>query len=135
MKCFYSDNYSFPLPEGHPFPMHKYEDAARHLVASNVIAAARQDGIGCNLAVALRAFKPDLAIYLDGVDVHEDDRFGQMKLTSAEMRERDLYTMTLLRSQNLPVATVFGGGYNKDRALTPLLHCQTVRLAAGLAGP
>ncbi|MBU6453145.1 MAG: histone deacetylase [Cyanobacteria bacterium REEB67] len=300
MKCFYSDNYSFPLPEGHPFPMHKYEDAAKHLVASNVIAAsdlidaglaeeadilrvhtpaylsaikngtlppqetrrmgfpwserlyvraraavagtiaaitaARQDGIGCNLAggthhafpdrgegycvlndvaiairklqadepdirviivdldahqgngtnfilkedtqvycysmhvganypsrkfegdedialdrfvkgeeylgrlkstlpATLQAFKPDLAIYLGGVDVHEDDRFGQMKLSTGDMHERDRYTMSLLRSQNLPLATVFGGGYNKDRALTPLLHCQTVSLAAGLAGP
>lgn len=295
VKCFYSDNYSFPLPEGHPFPMHKYADAAENLVARKVIAdselidpglaqeedilrvhtpeylsaikngslppqetrrmgfpwserlyvraraavagtiaaieAACEDGIGCNLAdgthhafpdrgegycvlndvaiairklqardkdirviivdldahqgngtnfilkqdpnifcysihvganypsrkfegdqdieldrwvtgddylrrlketlpIAVERFKPDLAIYLGGVDVHEDDRFGQMKLTTKDMRERDLFTMSLLRRQSLPLATVFGGGYNKDRELTPLLHCQTVGLAA-----
>jgi len=296
MKCFYSENYTFPLPVGHPFPMHKYSAAANYLIDKQIIApsdlidpglaldqdillvhtaeylralstgdfepqvlrkigfpwspalltrsraavagtmaaveSALSDGIGCNLAggthhafpdrgegycvlndiaIAIRAlsdsdkvkvlivdldahqgngtnyifqnnpavycysihvganypsrkcagdmdlalerwvsgveylqqlkntlpntvnqFKPDLAFYLAGVDVHEDDRFGQMKLTTADMEERDLFTIGLLKEKRIPLVTVFGGGYNKNRELTPWLHCQTVVAAARL---
>lgn len=31
MRCFYSPEYFFPLPEGHPFPMRKFPEARTHL--------------------------------------------------------------------------------------------------------
>ncbi len=31
MRCFYSPEYFFPLPEGHPFPMRKFPEAHAHL--------------------------------------------------------------------------------------------------------
>ena len=82
------------------------------------------------LSAALARFEPDLAIYVGGVDVHVNDRFGQMGLTEDDMYKRDIHTLTFLRSQGLPVATVFGGGYNRDKAMTAILHCQTLRIAA-----
>lgn len=41
MKCFYSDVFVLPLPEGHRFPMSKYERLRRRLLDEGVIAPER----------------------------------------------------------------------------------------------
>jgi acetoin utilization deacetylase AcuC-like enzyme len=81
------------------------------------------------LPTAVHSFEPDLAFYIAGVDVHEDDRFGQMKLTTADMAERDRWTINLLRDAAIPTVVLYGGGYNKVDGMTTELHCQTVRIA------
>lgn len=37
VRCFYSPDYFFPLPAGHPFPMRKFPDAHRQLVDDGVV--------------------------------------------------------------------------------------------------
>ncbi len=37
MRCFYSPGYHLDLPDGHPFPMRKFRDAHRMLLAGNVL--------------------------------------------------------------------------------------------------
>src|SRR5687768_834200 len=79
---------------------------------------------------AIERFEPDVVFYIAGVDVHEDDRFGQMMLTTDQMRERDEWTIDLCRDWDVPVVVLYGGGYNKAEGMTTELHCQTVRVAA-----
>jgi acetoin utilization deacetylase AcuC-like enzyme len=79
---------------------------------------------------AVEAFEPDLAFYIAGVDVHVDDRFGQMCLSTADMAQRDRWTIELLRGWGIPTVVVYGGGYNKTPGMTAKLHVQTVRIAA-----
>ncbi len=38
MRCYYSPGYHLELPEGHPFPMGKFRDAHRLLLAGKVLA-------------------------------------------------------------------------------------------------
>ncbi|HEY8901208.1 MAG TPA: histone deacetylase [Chthoniobacterales bacterium] len=40
MRCFYSPDYHFPLPDGHPFPMRKFPEAHRLLLDSGHLDAA-----------------------------------------------------------------------------------------------
>ena len=82
------------------------------------------------LPAAVERFEPDLAFYIGGADCHEDDRFGQMKLTTAEMRARDERAIGLCRGWGIPAVALYGGGYNKVEGMTAELHCQTVRVAA-----
>ncbi len=84
------------------------------------------------LPAAVEKFEPDLAFYIGGADCHADDRFGQMKLTTAEMRARDERAIGLCRGWGIPTVVLYGGGYNKVAGMTAELHCQTVRVAASL---
>ena len=82
------------------------------------------------LPVAVERFEPDVVFYIAGVDVHADDRFGQMRLSTADTRERDAWTIGLCRDWSIPTVVLYGGGYNKAEGMTTELHCQTVRVAA-----
>jgi acetoin utilization deacetylase AcuC-like enzyme len=79
-------------------------------------------------------FEPDLVFYNAGVDVHVDDRFGQMRLRTADMARRDRYAIDLCRDGAIPTVVVYGGGYNKVPGMTGELHVQTVRIAAERLG-
>jgi len=79
---------------------------------------------------ALGEFEPDLVFYIAGADVHEDDQFGQMKLSTADMRERDRYTIDLCRDARVPTTVVYGGGYNRTPDMTAWLHVQTIDVAS-----
>ena len=84
------------------------------------------------LPQAMERFEPDLVFYNAGVDVHEDDRFGQMKLSTADMRQRDEFTLKLCHRWHVPTTIVYGGGYNRTEGFTAQLHVQTIRVAAEL---
>ena len=85
------------------------------------------------LPAAVEAFEPDVVFYIAGADCHADDRFGQMRLTTAEMRIRDERAIGLCRGWSIPTVVLYGGGYNKVAGMTTELHCQTVRVAASFA--
>jgi acetoin utilization deacetylase AcuC-like enzyme len=82
------------------------------------------------LPQVIERFEPDIVFYIAGVDVHADDRFGQMCLSTQDMRRRDEWTIALCRDWHIPTVVLYGGGYNKVEGMTTELHCQTVRTAA-----
>jgi len=82
------------------------------------------------LPTAMENFEPDIVFYNAGVDVHADDRFGQMALSTEDMARRDHYAIDLCRKWSIPTAVVYGGGYHKTLGMTATLHVQTVRIAA-----
>ena len=82
------------------------------------------------LPPAMESFEPDLVFYNAGVDAHVDDRFGQMRLSTEQMRERDAFTIGLSRKMGVPTVVVYGGGYNRTAGATAELHVQTVEEAA-----
>lgn len=82
------------------------------------------------LPAAVEAFEPDIVFYVAGVDVHRDDRFGQMMLSTAEVAARDRWTIDLLRDWGIPTVVVYGGGYHRVAGMTAVLHVQTVHVTA-----
>ncbi len=87
-----------------------------------------------SLPGAVERFKPDLAIWLSGADPHQNDRFGQMQLTLRDMGERDEYVLSLFVPRGIPVAVLYGGGYNRELSNTARLHRNTVAAAAQAGG-
>nr|WP_233218555.1 histone deacetylase [Deinococcus arcticus] len=75
---------------------------------------------------ALDAFRPDLLLYLAGVDVLAGDRFGRFALTLAGVRERNRAVLRWARAADIPVVTMMAGGYNRDHALTVQAHASVV---------
>jgi acetoin utilization deacetylase AcuC-like enzyme len=84
------------------------------------------------LAPALDDFRPELVYWIAGADPHENDRFGQLRLTDAAMRMRDEQVIRSVLSREIPLVVLYGGGYNRNRIHTARLHANTVLLAAAL---
>ncbi|MEK7953182.1 histone deacetylase family protein [Luteolibacter soli] len=90
------------------------------------------------LAAALDTFAPDLVIWIAGADNHRNDRFGQMHLSVKDMQRRDEVLLRAFIRNRVPVAVLYGGGYNREPEFTAKIHRNTVatakRIAAELRG-
>lgn len=81
------------------------------------------------LPSAIQAFKPDLIVYDAGADPYIKDQLGNLRLTKKDLKERDLYVLTLVRHSNIPVAIVLGGGYALGTEDVVDIHIGTVKTA------
>jgi acetoin utilization deacetylase AcuC-like enzyme len=86
-----------------------------------------------SLAGALDAFAPDLVIWISGADNHRNDRFGQMHLSLKDIQRRDETLLGAFIRNRIPVAVLYGGGYNRQQEFTAKLHRNTVATAKKLA--
>ena len=75
---------------------------------------------------ALEAFRPDLLIYLAGVDVLAGDRFGRFALSLNGVRERNRTLLSWAKTAGVPLVSLAAGGYNHDHALTTEAHSSVV---------
>ena len=85
------------------------------------------------LAGALDAFAPDLVIWISGVDNHRNDRVGQMYLSLKDIQRRDEVLLGAFIKNRIPVAVLYGGGYNRQPEFTAKLHRNTIATAKKLA--
>lgn len=73
--------------------------------------------------------RPDLVLYDAGVDPHEKDELGRLNLTDQGLFDRDIYVINTCYKQGIPVATVIGGGYQRDLNVLSLRHTIVHRAA------
>ncbi|MES2997372.1 MAG: histone deacetylase [Verrucomicrobiota bacterium] len=85
-----------------------------------------------SLADALEKFSPDLVIWVSGADNHRNDRFGQMHLSLKDIQRRDEILLGAFLRNRIPVAVLYGGGYNREPLFTAKLHRNTVATAKKL---
>ncbi len=85
------------------------------------------------LAAALDTFAPDLVIWISGADNHANDRFGQMRLSLKDIQRRDEVLLSAFIRNRIPVAVLYGGGYNREPQFTAKLHRNTIATAKKLA--
>ena len=85
--------------------------------------------VGGLLPDLISEVRPDLVFYNAGVDPHRQDRLGRLCLSDGGLLQRERMVLETCLRENVPVATVIGGGYD---ALTPLVerHGLVVRAAA-----
>ncbi len=74
--------------------------------------------------------EPDLVFWISGADNHHADRFGQMRLSTAAMAERDTQVVAYCRAFAAPMVVLYGGGYNRESGKTASLHAQSICIAA-----
>lgn len=78
---------------------------------------------------AIEAFRPDLVLYLSGVDPLREDRLGRLDLTHEGLAERDRFVFEYCRRRGWPVAIAIGGGYADPIADTVTAYANTFRVA------
>jgi acetoin utilization deacetylase AcuC-like enzyme len=74
--------------------------------------------------------KPDIVFYNAGVDVHAGDKLGKLKLSDADILERDRMVTRFFREMDVPVCGVIGGGYADDIEALADRHANLFRAAA-----
>ena len=80
----------------------------------------------------MRQVKPDLVLYLSGVDILETDKFGKLKVSLAECNRRDEFVLSSCKKNKIPVVVALGGGYSPDVKTIVEAHCNTFRTAINL---
>ena len=68
-----------------------------------------------SIAFCVNHFKPDFVLYDAGIDIHKLDELGKLNIDDDGCLERDLIVLSYLKNLSIPVATVIGGGYSKDK--------------------
>ena len=57
---------------------------------------------------------PDIVLYDAGVDVYENDKLGNFKISLEGIHQRDTMVLEHFLNRDIPIATVIGGGYSKN---------------------
>ena len=81
------------------------------------------------LAAALDVFSPDLVIWIAGADNHRNDRMGQMLLDLKDFVRRDEVILRAFMKNRIPIAILYGGGYNRQQEYTAKIHRNTIATA------
>lgn len=100
-------------------------NVARDLADDDYLAIVKS-----TLYRALEQVKPDLFIYDAGVDIYEHDPLGLLNVSLDGIRQRDRLVIETVRALNIPLASVIGGGYDKDQAALAARHAIVVEEAA-----
>ena len=75
------------------------------------------------LREAMEEHKPGLVLYDAGVDVHEADSLGGLKLTDEGLIRREALVLDTCVGMGVPIAGYVGGGYDKDVNALARRHC------------
>lgn len=124
--------FTFSMHGAHNYPFHKERSDLDIPLKDGTNGKEYLRLLQETLPELIEKTKPDFAFYLSGVDILETDKFGKLKITLEECKERDRFVFTSLRKNNIPVVVAMGGGYSPDVRVIVEAHCNTFRLAADL---
>jgi acetoin utilization deacetylase AcuC-like enzyme len=80
------------------------------------------------------AFRPELVLYLSGVDPLAADSLGRLSLTHKGLMARDRLVFETFRRRGVPVSIAIGGGYAKPIDLSVQAYANTFRVAREVYG-
>ncbi|XP_028321485.1 uncharacterized protein hdac12 [Gouania willdenowi] len=111
------------------FPLRKQQSDLDVSVQDGLEDKEYLSTVEAHLPHLLQTFRPDLVLYDAGVDPHQEDELGRLRLTDQGLYQRDLYVMKTVVSRGIPVAAVIGGGYSRDIDKLALRHSIVQRAA------
>lgn len=90
--------------------------------------------VGETLERLLRDYQPDFILYDAGVDIFAGDPLGRLDISLPGIAARDALVLQMARDRGIAIATVIGGGYDKDQAAVARRHAICVEQAHRLFG-
>lgn len=124
--------FTFSMHGAHNYPFHKEKSDLDIPLKDGTSGKEYLQLLYNTLPELIRKVKPDFAFYLSGVDILETDKFGKLKLSLDECKQRDHFVFMELQKNNIPVTVAMGGGYSPDVRIIVEAHCNTFRLAANI---
>lgn len=77
--------------------------------------------LATHLPKLIQHVKPDILLYLSGVDILESDKLGRLSVSKQGIRKRDSFVFQTAKNENIPVAVSMGGGYAEK--LSDVIDC------------
>ncbi|MBX3014210.1 MAG: histone deacetylase [Caldilineaceae bacterium] len=124
--------FTFSMHCGDNFPFRKQQSDLDVELPVGTADAAYLQTLASILPDLLSQVAPDFIFYDAGVDPHVEDMLGKLALTSEGLYQRDYYVLDQCLRQRIPVATVIGGGYQRDIDRLARRHCTVHRAARDL---
>lgn len=98
------------------------------------LSKGTQDGeylsmVDSALHLAVNTYQPDAVIYDAGVDIHINDDLGHLNISTEGVYQRDKLVFELCESKGLPIASVIGGGYQRNIDALVEVHLQLFKAA------
>jgi acetoin utilization deacetylase AcuC-like enzyme len=78
----------------------------------------------------MRAFQPQLVMYLGGADPYREDQLGGLRLSMEGLKARDRLVFDAARENGARVGVTLAGGYARNTDDTVAIHVNTARAAA-----
>jgi acetoin utilization deacetylase AcuC-like enzyme len=82
------------------------------------------------LSSGLRRFDPELICYVAGADPFREDQLGGLNLSIDGLKQRDELIFRVARERNIPIVSVYAGGYAARVEDTVTIHCNTIVAAS-----
>ena len=80
----------------------------------------------------MNLFNPEFVLYDAGVDIHQNDELGKLKVDDAGVIKRDEIVLQFFKSLSIPIATVIGGGYSKNKIELAKRHTSIFKAAKNI---
>ena len=112
------------------FPFRKHESDLDVGLENHLEDAAYLHIVRETLTGLIEDLNPDLVLYDAGVDVWEQDTLGKLNISWQGLEKRDALVLKTCKNKGVPVATVIGGGYDKDHLRLAKRHAIVVKQAA-----
>lgn len=109
-----NEAFTFSMHAEKNFPARKKNSDYDVPLEAGLDDAGYLQSLSHHLPQALLESGAELVIFDAGVDVHRDDRLGLLEISDSGLRQRENYVVNLARDAGLPIATVIGGGYDRD---------------------
>jgi acetoin utilization deacetylase AcuC-like enzyme len=126
------DSFTFSMHGERNFPLRKPPSSLDVGLPDGTGDAAYLAALDASLPRCFDAARPELVLYLAGVDVVAGDRFGRLALTREGLVARERAVLLACRARGVPVALLLSGGYAATPALTADLHAEVHRQARAL---
>lgn len=111
------------------FPQRKAQSDIDINVATGIVDDEYLSIVETSLEKAIDISTPDLVIYDAGVDVFEHDPLGLLNISLDGIRERERLVINYVKTKGIPIATVIGGGYDRDQVALAQRHALVVKQA------
>lgn len=106
------------------FPFEKATSDLDIALGDNADDVTYLEAVGNAIDAAL-AFRPDIVLYLAGVDPLDADRLGRLSVSGAGLVRRDALVLDACKRHRVPVSIVAGGGYAEPITLTVAAYVAT----------
>ncbi|WP_287830289.1 histone deacetylase [Idiomarina sp.] len=109
------------------FPFTKVDSDLDVALPKGTTDGAYLDAVKHTLHKVTKDFKPDLILYDAGVDIYRRDDLGHLDVSIEGIFSRDYFVLDYAKQNNISLAAVIGGGYQRNLSRLILAHAQLLR--------
>jgi acetoin utilization deacetylase AcuC-like enzyme len=121
--------YTFSIHEEQNYPMVKPPSDRDVGLDSGTDGGPYLDALRQYVPEILDRHRPELLAYVAGADPYEEDQLGRLRLTRADLRERDRIVFGACRARGIPFVAFLAGGYAALLEDTVGIHSEMIEEA------